>query len=123
MLIVVILSDIKSSGDDFVQVAILYFPFMVAIPKLVFHYEFIILITLIPFICRLWRDVVDKTEKWILFAIAVGILLTQVQSFALVELLENITIHYIPGLGLMLVLIGIVFLKITKVGPLFLRGR
>lgn len=90
---------------------LLYFPFMVAIPQLVYHYEFVILIPLLPVLSFMWRDTLSIPKKSCLVLMAVGIALSQWQAIALHMLTGNMLVQYIPGFGLMLVIIGIAVYK------------
>jgi uncharacterized membrane protein len=87
--------------------ALLYVPFMVALPKSVYHYEFVVLIVLLPVLDYLWSGTVLPSERFALGMITVGVALSQWQAVALYTLTENTLAYYIPGLGLLLVMAGI----------------
>ena len=90
---------------------LLYFPFMVAIPQLVYHYEFIVLIPLLSVLNFMWKDTLSRQKKYCLVIIALGISLSQWQAIALHILTNNMLAYYVPGFGLLLVMIGISIYK------------
>ena len=90
----------------------MYFPFMLALPLIVYHYSFIICLALIPTMCHLWGVSEDRLQRMIIFAISIGIGMTQWQAIATYSLTENMLSHAIPGLGLLLIMTGIAFFKI-----------
>jgi len=51
-------------------------------------------------------------QRTIIFAISIGVGMTQWQAIATYSLTENMLSHAIPGLGLLLIMAGIAFLKI-----------
>jgi hypothetical protein len=87
--------------------ALLYFPFMVALPKSVYHYEFVVLIPLLPVLDYLWKETVSPSQRKALWLIALGLALSQWQAVALHILTDNIIAYYIPGFGLLLMMAGI----------------
>ena len=87
--------------------ALLYFPFMVALPKSVYHYEFVILLPLLPVLDYLWKNAASRSQRVVLAMTALGLALTQWQAVALHVLTGDILAYYLPGLGLLLVIIGI----------------
>ncbi|MCD4753706.1 MAG: DUF2029 domain-containing protein [Anaerolineaceae bacterium] len=93
------------------ETLILYVPFMIGVPQLVFHYSFIILLLLIPAICYLWGKSKNKWEKIALLAMTIGVALTQFQAIAAAFLTKNILAHGIPGFGLLIIMISIVSYK------------
>jgi len=101
-------------GSNLEQLAevMMYFPFMVAIPKVAYHYGLVILIPMIPMFCYLWNQNHNSgAEKTLLIAI-LGIALSQIQAVALERLFDTILPHFIPGFGLFLVMIGCVLYKL-----------
>lgn len=111
----VILSDYKIhklGGKLDVTTIVLYLPFMVAVPQVVYHYSLIICLLLIPTICHLWSLSTDLRTKRIFFVIMVGIACTQWQATASSNLSQNILALAIPGLGLLLIIAGITAYKL-----------
>jgi hypothetical protein len=96
---------------DHTSGAMMYFPFMVAIPPTVYHYELVILLVLIPLACSLWRQANSKKSKLYAFLITLGIGLGQWQAIVLYELTQNAHAYRIPGFGLLLVMIGCTLFK------------
>ena len=94
--------------------ALLYFPFMVALPKSVYHYEFVVLIALLPVLDFFWRRSTSQAEYMTLVMMAVGLSLSQWQAVALYILTENIAAYYIPGFGLLLLMTGITAFKFIQ---------
>jgi hypothetical protein len=97
----------NASSKQFLVNALLYFPFMVALPKSVYHYEFVVLIPLLPVLDYLWKRTVLPSERIIIWIIVIGVALSQWQSVALYTLTNNMIAYYIPGFGLLLVMTGI----------------
>ena len=85
---------------------------MIALPKVVYHYSFVIFLILIPAICDLWNKTEDKLQKNVLLVISLGIAMTQWQAIATYYLTNNLMSHAIPGIGLLVVMSGIVLYKI-----------
>ena len=114
LLSLVIFADYKLGRVNKLETSsfIMYFPFMLALPLLVYHYSFIICLILIPTMCHLWGASEDRLQRMIIFAISIGIAMTQWQAIATYSLTENMLSHAIPGLGLLLIMAGIAFLKI-----------
>ena len=93
---------------------LLYFPFMVAIPQLVYHYEFVVVILLLPVLNFMWKDTLSKQKKYCLVLVAIGVSLSQWQAIALYLVTGNMIAHYIPGFGLMIAILGISVYKILQ---------
>ena len=114
LLSLVIFTDYKLGKVNKLETSsfVMYFPFMLALPLIVYHYSFIICLALIPTMCHLWGVSEDRLQRMIIFAISIGIGMTQWQAIATYSLTENMLSHAIPGLGLLLIMAGIAFLKI-----------
>jgi hypothetical protein len=95
----------------------LYFPFMVAMPKLAYHYELVFLLALVPVVGWFWANATRRRERAILALLVVGIALSQFQAVAAEKLLGVVHPHFVPGFGLLLVMIGVVALKWTTGAP------
>ena len=108
---VLVLSDYQLSRNvsskQWLANALLYFPFMVALPKSVYHYEFVVLLPLVPVLDNLWKRASFPSERFVIGLIGLGLALTQWQAVALYTLTNNVTAYYIPGFGLLLVMAGI----------------
>jgi len=90
---------------------LLYFPFMVAMPQQAYHYSLVVLLPLIPAVGWLWsRD--GARARRVLLLMAVGIALSQVQAVAFSHLVGNIIPHVVPGIGLLLVMVGATWYKL-----------
>jgi hypothetical protein len=115
---VLVLADTRLHGrlspQDHAAHAFLYFPFMVALPKSVYHYEFVVLIALLPILDFFWRRSTSDGEAIALGVMAVGLALSQWQAVALHLLTANMAAYYIPGFGLLLLMIGIVIFKFIQ---------
>ena len=119
LLSAILLADYKLSRDASSQQqltnALLYFPFMVALPKSVYHYEFVLLLPLLPVLDFLLRNAVSRSQHIVIWVITFGVALTQWQAVALYTLTDDILAYYIPGLGLLLVMIGISVYKFMQI--------
>jgi hypothetical protein len=101
--------------------AFLYFPFMVAVPRVVYHYDFVILLALLPCLDYLWENVSSKWESYVLILITIGVALTQWQAVALYGLTNKFVFNFIPGIGLLFSMVGIClykFLELKRSGNL-----
>ncbi|HSM71992.1 MAG TPA: glycosyltransferase family 87 protein [Anaerolineales bacterium] len=87
--------------------SLLYFPFMVAFPKSVYHYEFVVLIPLLPVLNYLWSGASQPSQKFAVSMIVIGVALSQWHAVALYLITENIGAYYIPGVGLLCLILGI----------------
>jgi hypothetical protein len=116
----IIFADYKLGKDNKYELYqyTLYLPFMIALPQIVFHYSFIICLILIPTMCHLWRMSEDGLQRSTIFMMSLGIALTQWQAFAVFNLTNNILSHIIPGLGLLVIMIGVVIFKIVTMRSL-----
>jgi hypothetical protein len=119
---VLVLADTKlsratSSQQQLVN-ALLYFPFMLALPKSVYHYEFVVLLPLLPALDYLWKNTTVPSQRVVLWVIALGLALSQWQAVALYALTSNDFAYYIPGLGLLLTLLGISVYKFMQLQSL-----
>ncbi len=85
---------------------------MVAVPKLAYHYEFVILLLMIPLLCDLWKTASDRTAQRLLGVTALGIILSQSQAIALDALTGKDASHFVPGLGLFLVIVSCVLYQL-----------
>jgi len=99
--------------------ALMYFPFMVAFPRTVFHYSFIILIALLPCLDYLWGTASSKSKRHALIIISLGIALSQWQAVALYVLTKNVISNYIPGIGLLLSMMGISWYKLLELKEMY----
>lgn len=91
---------------------IMYLPFMVALPQIVYHYSLIICLILIPTMCHLWKISENRLQRIIILVISIGVALTQWQAIATYYLTDNVLSHVIPGLGLFIIMVGIAIFKI-----------
>jgi hypothetical protein len=88
---------------------------MVALPKSVYHYEFVLLLPLLPVLELLLRNAGSRSQRIVIWVITLGVALTQWQAVALYTLTDNILAYYIPGLGLLLVMVGITIYKSMQI--------
>jgi len=92
----------------------MYFPFMIAVPKNSFHYNLVLLILLIPALCSLLQKLKKPIPGIILWTLMTGIFLSQMQAH-LIQNLFDITpyfFYFFPAFGLFLVMIGGVLFKL-----------
>jgi uncharacterized membrane protein len=95
--------------------ALLYIPFMVAIPKVSFQYTLVCLLLILPVLSRRWISAGPR-ERGLLTWISVGVGVSQAHAVALAELSGSLYGHAVPGLGLLMVLIGLTALKLGLAG-------
>ena len=114
-----------SAGDKTALAAfVFYIPFMLAVPQLAYHYELVCVLAMLPAVCYLWAGAATPSEKRILSALAVGLILTQFHTYAVGQLLVESRGAYrcshdplvclprwLPGFGLFLVLTSCVAYK------------
>jgi hypothetical protein len=93
---------------------VLYFPFMIAVPQLAYHYEFVLLIPIILVTGFLWQSA-SRREGAILIVMAVGLVLSQLQVVALRKLTGWVFPDFLPGIGLALILFTITAYKLQTV--------
>ena len=107
-----------TTQKEYFSSVLLYFPLMVAIPQTVYHYEFVLLIPLLPVLSFLWRDKLSTFQQFCLGLMAAGIALSQWHAIALYAITNNMLAQYIPGFGLLLVIIGIFIYKFLSLREL-----
>ena len=92
---------------------LMYFPFMIAIPETSFHYNLVLLILLVPALCSLVRVVHTAVPPFIVWAIAGGIFLSQMQVRIVQNLIDEqgSLFYFFPAFGLFLVMTGCVVFK------------
>jgi hypothetical protein len=93
-------------------IAVWYIPFMIALPRTAYHYEFVALLLLIPALCAAWEETdassasrKNRAQRLVLGTMIFGIMLSQQYAVSLEHMFATINVHVIPGAGLMLVLI------------------
>ncbi len=101
--------------------ALLYLPFMVAMPQQAGHYSLVVLLAVIPAVCHYWGRGGGRARP-VLLLITVGIALSQWQAVALSTVAGSTVPHAIPGVGLVLVLVGVTWYKVRWPAAR-LRGR
>jgi hypothetical protein len=62
----------------------------------------------------MWKDTLPLPKKICLALMAVGIALSQWQAIALYVLTGNMLAQYIPGIGLLFVIIGVAIYKLLS---------
>lgn len=88
-----------------------YFPFMVALPKLVYLYEFIVLLPL-AFVCaRFARRQDTPAGRRLAGLLAVAIALTQFQGVAFSKLTGSLLWQVVPSLSLLAVMLLLLYAK------------
>jgi len=93
----------------------MYLPFMIAVPRVSFQYNLVLMIFLIPVVCFLMHTLSGAMPKTILWLFIAGIFLTQIQAHSLQALLipdRAAYFHFFPGFGLFLIMIGCVSFKL-----------
>ncbi len=92
----------------------MYFPFMIAVPKNSFHYNLVLLILLIPALCSLLQKLKKPIPGIILWTLMTGIFLSQMQAHFMQNLIDikPYFFYFFPAFGLFLVMIGGVLFKL-----------
>lgn len=85
---------------------LLYFPFLVAIPKVSFHYTLILVFPLIPALLALSQRGATPATRRPLRLAALGIGLSQFPAAAFESLAQTRLTHAIPALGLLAVMVS-----------------
>jgi hypothetical protein len=102
--------------DKEIEIALMmmYLPFMIAVPKVVFQYSLVLLLLLIPAVCTLTQKFRNSLPKSLLWLFIGGLALSQIQAHALQQLfkLSGSLPHFFPGFGLFIVMIGCVAFKV-----------
>jgi hypothetical protein len=95
---------------NFAETIIMYIPFMVIVPGIAHHYEFILALSFIPLIS--WLQEINPGSYRYILLLAGGVILTQFQASALFQLTENILMYVLPGAGMLILIIVCIFLKL-----------
>jgi hypothetical protein len=102
--------------DKEIEIALMmmYLPFMIAVPKVVFQYSLVLLLLMIPAVCTLTQKFRNSLPKALLWLFIGGLALSQIQAHALQQLfkLSGSLPHFFPGFGLFIVMIGCVAFKV-----------
>jgi hypothetical protein len=93
--------------------ATMYLPFMVAMPQLAYHYELVCLLALIPVLCWYWNRCSTPAQRTVVIGTSIGIVTSQFPAVTMTTLTQRGLWHFVPGLGLFIVLIGVVALRIA----------
>ncbi len=94
----------------------MYVPFMLAWPRTVYPYAFLMCLILIPAVTRLWAARTTRAESITIMIISIGIVLSQWQSYAWYNLTGSELCYAIPGLGLLILMGGIAVYKSISLG-------
>jgi hypothetical protein len=97
-----------------IALILMYVPFMIAVPKAVFQYDLVLLILLIPALCSLTQILNKPMPQPVFWLFSGGIALSQIQAHSLQDLFQpqHDLFHFLPALGLFLVMIGCVAFKL-----------
>jgi len=92
----------------------MYFPFMIAIPKNSYQYNLVLLILLVPALCSLMQKFKKPMPRIILWALMTGIFLSQMQARFIQNLIDikPAFFYFFPAFGLFLVMTGCVLFKL-----------
>jgi len=95
----------RGESVDAAGLAVWYVPFMLSVPKTVYHYEFVGLWLMIPAIGALFAQHTRalRVVGWVAVG---GLILSQTHAVAFRILFDTLTPHYVPGLGLFLLLLA-----------------
>jgi len=87
------------------ELVVWYVPFMLSVPKTVFHYEFVGLWLMIPAIGAAFAQS-GRALRFVSGIAVVGLILSQTHAVAFADLFGTITPHYVPEVGLLLLLLA-----------------
>ena len=92
----------------------MYFPFMIAVPKNSYPYNLVLLILLVPALCSLLQKLKKPIPGIILWTLMIGIFLSQMQAHFIQNLIDiqPCFFYFFPAFGLFLVMIGGVLFKL-----------
>lgn len=120
LLCAMVIADVKIrkncgviGNDAVICFTLMYFPFMIAIPGVSFYYNLVLLILLVPALCFMVRAVHTPVPPFIMWAIAGGIFLSQMQVSIIQNLIDGqgSFFYFFPGFGLFMVMTGCVLFK------------
>lgn len=109
--------DFKTRSDDDRQLCtsiLMYLPFMVAVPWLSYHYELVVNLAMIPLISWLWARAAARRQQLLLLFVVCGIALSQFQAVAVAQLTGNVAAHFVPGFGLLIVMVATVAYRLQE---------
>jgi hypothetical protein len=97
---------------------LLYFPFMVALPRLVYCYELVAVLPLIPLLNDLSARPLSRRQKTGVWVLVGGLVLTQLNAYALAEILGAPLAEGLSAAGLLVLLPGLVIVgRSLEVAP------
>ncbi|MCX5660590.1 MAG: glycosyltransferase family 87 protein [Planctomycetota bacterium] len=104
----------RSMSDDAVAAA-LYLPLMVSVPRMVFHYSFVMLLPLLAALCVLWPQAATTKEararRGLVVLAAVGLGVTQFPAYEWATATGLPVFHLIPATGLAALIAACVAIK------------
>ena len=98
--------------------ATLYLPFMVAVPQLAYHYELVCVLALLPTLGWYARRSATAAQRSLVILTALAVTLTQFPAVTLQKLTDTVLWHFVPGFGLLLVMVCVVALRFAWGDPL-----
>jgi hypothetical protein len=109
-----------------IALILMYVPYMIAVPKVVFQYHLVMLILLIPALCSLTQILKKPMPQPIFWLFSCGMALSQIQAHSLQDLFQPKTdfFHFFPAFGLFLVMLGCLMFKLWfwRVYPLRMQA-
>jgi len=101
---------LRAQGDKCHAASLIlwYLPFMVSVPKTVYHYEFVGLWLLLPAISALFTRSAEGgwALRFAAWSSVLGLALSQMHTVAWTEMLRTPIPYYVPGLGLFLLMLA-----------------
>jgi hypothetical protein len=107
-----ILSDLESSSsagpDKSLVKSILYVPFMLAVPKLAYDYQLVMILALAPAAHWMWKHELKEhaMKGVVVMGMATGFALTQFQVLLYQEMFHSAAPHFLPSFGLLLIILS-----------------
>jgi hypothetical protein len=109
--------EFRTRGNDDKDLCariMMYLPFMVAVPSLSYQYGLVVNLAMIPMISWLWTRAAARRQQVLLLFIVCGIALSQFQAVAVAKLTGSVAPHFIPGFGLLIVMVAVVAYRLQE---------
>ncbi len=100
----------RSDSRDACAQAILYLPFMVAVPQVAYHYELVCVLPMLAMLSWRWQHSASPLETAWLTTIALGLAISQFQAYSAVSKIST----GIPGLGLFIIMLGVTAYQVVR---------
>ena len=110
----------RPNAPNFAVLATFYLPFMVMVPRLAYHYVLVHLLASVVLVHWLQTRAHRSVRAYVV-SMSVGVVLSQTQAMALYLVTGNPLAHFIPGAGVLLLVVAGLLLKFKMAGDLQLQ--